>query len=80
MDSHTFVSQYVNSIRITPQQYNKKSVKFDQGLDFLKVWRGKSRKTLGKTKENDSKNEEKTPNIQKIQGLIFLLNFFLLNK
>ena len=28
----------------TPQQYNKKSVKFDQGLDFLNVWRGKSKK------------------------------------
>ena len=42
-------------IRATPQQYNKKSVKFDQGLDFLKVWRGKSRKTIGKTKENEEK-------------------------
>ena len=36
----------------TPQQYNKKSVKFDQGLDFLKVWRGKSRKTIRKRREN----------------------------
>ena len=39
----------------TPQQYNKKPVKFDQGLDFLKVWRGKSRKTIGKTRENEEK-------------------------
>ena len=34
---------------------NKKHVKFDQGLDFLKVWRGKSRKTIGKRRENEEK-------------------------
>ena len=34
-----------------PQQYNKKPVKFDQGLDFLKFWGGKWRETVGKTKE-----------------------------
>ena len=39
----------------TPQQYNKKPVKIDQGLDFLKVWRGKSKKTRGKTTENKGK-------------------------
>ena len=37
----------------THQQYNKKSVKFDQGLDFLKVWRGKSKKTIGKRRGNE---------------------------
>ena len=47
----------------TPQQYNKKSVKFDQGLDFLKVWGGKSRKTVGRRKEN----KENTIKIKKIR-------------
>ena len=40
----------------TPQQYNKKPVKIDTGLDFLKVWRGKSKKTSGKTMGNERKN------------------------
>ena len=26
------------NMRTTPQQYNKKPVKFDEGLDFLKLW------------------------------------------
>lgn len=30
---------------ITPQQYNKKTVKIGQGLDFLKFWGGKWRET-----------------------------------
>ena len=49
----------IKSLRVvktnTPQQYNKKSVKFDQGLDFLKVWQGKSKKTIGKPKEHEEK-------------------------
>ena len=36
---------------LTPQQYTKKPVKIGQGLDFLKVWRGKSKKTIGKAKK-----------------------------
>ena len=39
----------------TPQQYDKKRVKIDQGLDFLKFWQGKPRKTVGKTRENEEK-------------------------
>ena len=35
--------------RNTPQQYNKKSVKIDQGLDFLKVWAGE----IEENSEND---------------------------
>ena len=42
---------------ITPRQYNKNPAKFGQGLDFLKVWRGKSRKAIGKTMENDKKTK-----------------------
>ena len=30
---------------VTPQQYNKKSVKIDQGLDLLKFWQGNRGKT-----------------------------------
>ena len=37
--------------QITPQRYHKKPVKIDQGLDFLKLWRGKSEKTVAKTKK-----------------------------
>ena len=33
----------------TPQQYNKKPVEINRGLDFLRVWRGKSKKAIGKT-------------------------------
>ena len=36
-----------------PQLYNKKPVKIGQGLDFLKVWQGKSKKTIGKNMENE---------------------------
>ena len=41
----------------TPQQCNKKPVKFVQGLDFLKVGRGesKTKKTTGRTKESEEK-------------------------
>ena len=56
----------------TPQQYNKKPVKIDQGLDFLKVWRGKSKKTIGKTQENNEQIEIKS------SGSKFLTYFFLI--
>ena len=36
----------------TPQQYNKKPVNIDQGLDFLKVWRAKVSKNKRKHVEN----------------------------
>ena len=48
----------------TPQQYNKKLVKIDQGLHFLKVWRGKSKEITGKTLENDGKNTVKSKNFR----------------
>ena len=53
----------------TPQQYHKKSVKIDQGLDFLKFWRGKSRKTIRKKEGKRGKNGKSS----KFQGLSFLL-------
>ena len=37
-------SHISNRKKDTPQRYNKKPVEFDQALDFLKVWRGKSKK------------------------------------
>ena len=43
------------SVQYTPVVYNKTPVKIDQGLDFLKIWRGKSKKTIGKTRENEEK-------------------------
>ena len=45
-------SERPHSFEITTQQYNKKRVSFDQGLDFLKVWRGKSMKKQGKSRKN----------------------------
>jgi len=33
----------------TPQQCNENPVNIDQGLDFLKVWRGESERTRGNT-------------------------------
>ena len=56
-----------------PQLYNKKPVTIDQGLDFLKVWRGKSRQTLGKDEGKRGKNGK----IYKFKGLIVLFKIFL---
>ena len=64
---------FANSYEHTPWQYNKKPVKFEQGLDFLKFWRSKSRKTQGKQTTNRQNLEMSRPNflIRK-----FLIPFF----
>ena len=48
-------SSKLRCLFVTPQQYNKKTVKIGQGLDFLKFRRGKSKKTTGKMSENQGK-------------------------
>ena len=45
----TEIVQTFISCMSTPQQYNKKPVEIDQGLDFLKFGGGKWRKTIEKT-------------------------------
>ena len=57
-------------ITATPQQYNKKSVNFGQGLDFLNFSCAKSRKNLGKSRKI-RKNFE-------ISGPKFLIKDFLI--
>ena len=42
----------------TPQQYNKKTVKIGQGLDFLKFCGGESMETKGQTYEILKKSTE----------------------
>ena len=61
------------TIRSTPQQYNKKTVKIGQGLDFLKFWGGKSRETTGKNNEKPRKYDKKLG----ISGPYFLIRNFL---
>ena len=67
----------ISSKRYTPQQYNKKTVKIGQGLDFLKFWRGKWRETIGKAKEKLGKSRKNWEN-PRISGPYFLIRNVLL--
>ena len=70
---------FLRHVFLTPRQYNKKPVKFDQGLDFLKVWRGKSKKTIGKTKEN-KENTVKSRNFRALFSYSYFWVYFMFFK
>ena len=56
-----------------PRRYDKKPVKFDPGLDVLNVWRGTSRKTIGKTNQH----EDNTVNNKTSRSYFRIRNTFI---